>query len=107
LFTKNSPDGYNEPMPGIKIKTICHGEKTLMVEFILKAGSELPLHTHPHEQTGYLIMGNIRLNIDGKEHDVKTGDSWCIPGDVEHGAKILENSVAVEVFSPVREDLLA
>ncbi|OQY07274.1 MAG: cupin [Desulfobacteraceae bacterium 4572_123] len=106
MFTKNSPDGYNEPMPGIKIKTICHGEKTLMVEFILKAGSELPVHTHPHEQTGYLVMGNIRLNIDGKKHDVKTGDSWCIPGDVEHGAKILENSVAVEVFSPVREDLL-
>lgn len=106
MFTKNSPDGYNEPMPGIKIKTVCHGEKTLMAEFILKAGSDLPSHTHPHEQTGYLVMGHISLHIDGKEYDVKTGDSWCIPGDVEHGAKILENSVAVEVFSPVREDLL-
>ena len=34
------------------------------------------------------------------------GDSWCIGGDVEHGAEILEDSVAVEVFSPVREDYL-
>ena len=106
MFTKSSPDGYSEPLPGIRIKTICHGEKTLMAEFILKAGKDLPSHTHPHEQTGYLVMGHIRLHIDGKEYDVKTGDSWCIPGDVEHGAKILENSVAVEVFSPVREDLL-
>ena len=106
MFTQNSSNGYTEPMPGIKLKTLCHGEKTLMAEFILKAGSDLPGHTHPHEQAGYLVMGHIRLTIGGKEHDVKTGDSWCIPGDVEHGAKILENSVAVEVFSPVREDLL-
>ncbi len=106
MFTKNSSDDYKEPMPGIKLKTLCNGEKTLMAEFILKAGNELPIHTHPHEQTGYLVMGHIRLNIDGKAYDVKTGDSWCIPGNVEHGAKILENSVAVEVFSPVREDLL-
>jgi len=29
-----------------------------------------------------------------------------IPGGVEHGAEVLEDSVAVEVFSPVREDYL-
>jgi quercetin dioxygenase-like cupin family protein len=36
----------------------------------------------------------------------KTGDSWRIPGDVEHWANIIEDSVAVEVFAPVREDYL-
>lgn len=39
----------------------------------------------------------IGLNFDG---------SWCIPGDTEHGAAALEDSVAVKVFSPVREDYL-
>ena len=37
---------------------------------VLKADSVLPGHTHPHEQTGYLVMGHIRLTIGGKEHDV-------------------------------------
>jgi len=32
------------------------------------------------------------------------GDSWAIKGNLEHGAEIKEDSIAVEVFSPVRED---
>ena len=41
-----------------------------------------------------------------EEKDLMAGDSWCIPSGVEHGAEILEDSVAIEVFSPVREDYL-
>ena len=37
---------------------------------------------------------------------MEPGDSWCIPGHVEHRAEIIEDSVAIEVFSPVREDYL-
>ena len=106
MFTKNSPDGYNEPMPGIRMKTICHGEKTLMVEFILKAGSDLPGHTHPHEQTGFMVSGKIKLFIDGQCFIAEPGDTWSIKGDIEHWAQVIEDSVAIEVFSPLREDYL-
>lgn len=88
------------------MKTLCYGVRTLMTEFVLEQGSVLPLHSHPHEQTGYLVKGHIRLRIGEQEHDVRAGDSWCIPGGVSHGAQILEDSIAVEVFSPVREDYL-
>lgn len=44
--------------------------------------------------------------ITGEEYEVNPGDSWVIPGNVEHSAKIIEDSVAAEVFSPVREDYL-
>lgn len=106
MFQKRSTDGYIPAIPGIEMKTMVYGEKTLMTEFLLKRGSVLPRHTHPHEQIGYLVRGRIRLSIGTDEHDVLPGDSWCIPGDVEHGAEIFEDSVAVEVFSPVREDYL-
>ncbi len=59
-----------------------------------------------HEQTGYLITGKIRLTIGEQVFDVGPGDSWCIPGNTAHSAEILENALAVEVFSPVREDYL-
>jgi quercetin dioxygenase-like cupin family protein len=39
-------------------------------------------------------------------HEVLPGGSWCIPGGMLHGAEIIADSVAVEVFSPVREDYL-
>ena len=107
MFQKRSKDGYIPAIEGIEMKTTVYGEKTLMAEFLLKKGSILPRHTHPHEQTGYLVSGRIRLSIGADEHDAFPGDSWCIGGDIEHGAEILEDSVAVEVFSPVREDYLS
>lgn len=77
-----------------------------MVEFRLQKGATLPLHCHPHEQIGYLVTGHIRLTVGADVHDVGPGDSWCIPGDMLHCAEIIEDSVAIEVFSPVREDYL-
>jgi len=106
MFNKHSKSGYIKAIPGIEQKTLVYGERTLMAEFILKKGSRLPRHTHPHEQTGYLVEGRIRLAIGAEETDVTPGDSWCIPSGVEHGAEVLEDSVAVEVFSPLREDYL-
>ncbi len=99
-----SKNGYTEIIKGIKIKTIAYGEKTLMTEFVIAAGAELPAHTHTHEQTGYLVKGRIKLFIGDEGRDLGPGDSWCIPSDLPHRAEIMEDSVAIEVFSPYRED---
>lgn len=106
MFTTHAPDGYIPALPGIARKTLCHGERTLLTEFRLERGSILPQHSHPHEQTGYLVSGRMRLKIAGTEHEVGAGDGWCIPSGVEHSATILDDSVAIEVFSPVRADYL-
>lgn len=106
MFVKSSNEGYRPALAGIEQKTLVYGDKSLMVEFRLQKGAVLPLHSHPHEQTGYLVKGQIRMTIGADIHDVLPGDSWCIPGDVRHGAEIVEESVAVEVFAPLREDYL-
>ena len=106
MFEKRSDTGYRPALDGIERKTLVQGDKTLMTEFRLRQGAILPRHAHPHEQTGYLVTGRIRLSIGAEQYEARAGDSWCIPGGVEHGADILEDSVAIEVFSPVREDYL-
>jgi len=106
MFAAPSEESYRSVLPGIGQKTLVHGEKTLMVEFRLEKGALLPLHSHPHEQTGYLVRGRLRLTIGAEVHEVLPGGSWCIPGDVLHCAEIVEDSVAIEVFSPVRQDYL-
>lgn len=106
MFERRSRNGYRRVLDGIDRKTLVHGDKTLMVEFRLLKGATLPLHSHPHEQTGYLVKGRIRLTIGSDVHEAVPGDSWCIPGGVFHSAEIIEDSVAVELFSPVREDYL-
>ena len=103
---RDSSEGFHDILPGIGIKTLVHGEKSLMAKFNLKAGSELPSHSHPYEQIGYLIKGRLRLAIGGEIREAGPGDSWCIPSGLEHRAEILEDSVALEIFSPVREDYI-
>jgi len=106
MFTKHANAGYRESLPGIRQKTLAYGEKTLMVAFRLQKGAVLPTHRHPHEQTGYLVSGRMDLTIGNETRRLGPGDSWCVPGNTDHGAKPIEDSVAVEVFSPVREDYL-
>ena len=106
MFEKRSDSDYRPALDGIERKTLVHGDRTLMTEFLLCKGAVLPRHAHPHEQTGYLVRGRIRVSIGTDEYEAQAGDSWSIPGGVEHGAHILEDSVAVEVFSPVRDDYL-
>lgn len=106
MFEKRNNSGYQPALDGVERKTLVYGERTLMTEFRLRKGSALPRHAHPHEQIGWLLQGRIRLTIGVEEYEAGPGDSWCIPGRVEHGAQILEDSVAIEVFSPVREDYL-
>lgn len=106
MFASPSREGFQPALPGIERKTLVHGERTLATEFRMQAGSTLPVHQHPYEQTGYLVAGRIRLRIGGQSHDAGPGASWCIPRDVPHGAQILEDAVAIEIFAPVRSDYL-
>jgi len=106
MFNKSDAKGYKSPIERITMKTLVYGKKTLLAEFKLEKGAILPRHKHPHEQTGYLVSGRMDLTIGGETHRVEPGDSWSVPGDVEHNAVAHENSVAVEVFSPVRQDYI-
>lgn len=106
MYGTHSEKGYTEIIKGIRIKTLCYGESTLMTEFLLQEGAILPEHSHANEQTGYLVKGKIRLYIGDSVRELVPGDSWCIAKDLVHRAEILEDSVAIEVFSPVRADYL-
>jgi quercetin dioxygenase-like cupin family protein len=106
MFTKTSTEGFQPALPGIERKTLVYGQRTLATEFRMQKGSTLPLHQHPYEQTGYLVSGRMRMTIDGEQLDATAGASWCIPAEALHGAEIIEDSVAIEIFSPVRPDYL-
>ena len=106
MFREKSDEGFKEVFEGLRLKTLVYGEKTLMTEFRMQQGSTLPRHSHPHEQTGYLVSGRVNVLAGAETYEAQPGDSWSIPGNVEHGAQPLTDSVVVEVFSPVREDYL-
>ncbi|MFC2082302.1 cupin domain-containing protein [Bacteroidota bacterium] len=106
MFYKKDNTAYKNPLEGVNFKTLVHGSNTSLHEFKLDKGSTIPMHSHPHEQTGYLVSGKMNFTIGDETILAQTGDSWNIPGNVEHGVEVLEDCVVIEVFSPVREDYL-
>lgn len=106
MFQSPAAEGYLPVLDKIRRKTLVHGEQTLLAEFRLDAGAVLPRHSHPHEQTGYLVSGVLELTIGERTERLTAGGSWCIPGHVEHHAVAHADCVAIEVFAPRRDDYL-
>lgn len=106
MFYRANLDGYKTVLDGVQMKTLTHGERTLFSEFRFAKGAVVPVHTHPHEQTGYVVKGAMRFTVNGDIIVANAGDSWNLASNIPHGAEALEESVVVEVFSPVREDYL-
>ena len=107
MFRKKDTGESRQLLEGVVLTTLVHGEKTLMGQFKIAKGSIIPTHSHPHEQTGVMISGKLRFNVNGEISDVETGDTWCLLGNIEHSAEAVEDSVIIEVFSPIREDYLS
>jgi quercetin dioxygenase-like cupin family protein len=93
-----------EMAAGVVRETLGECDRMLMARFSLKSGSRVPLHQHPHEQVGYAVSGRLRLTIDKESHVIEAGDSYFIPAGVPHAAEAITDCIAVDVFSPPRED---
>jgi quercetin dioxygenase-like cupin family protein len=106
MFTKKDDSGFIQALKGVKYKTLALGAAMHLLEFRLDKGADIPMHRHPHEQTGYLISGKMTFVIDGESFEALPGDAWNISGNIEHGVEVHEDAVVLEVFSPVREDYL-
>jgi len=104
MVAKKRGEGFVEMFDGVKRQSLIWGERTHMVKFLLQKGKEIPLHTHQHEQTGYLLGGRMVMQINGKDYELAEGDSWSIKSMVPHGVRVLDDCTVLEVFSPVRED---
>jgi quercetin dioxygenase-like cupin family protein len=106
MFTKKNTRIFKALLDGITMRALAWEEKTLLCEFRLEKGYRIPPHKHPYEQTGYLISGKLNFRIDQTWNMADSGDSWSIPENVEHEVEILEDSVVLELFSPIRPDYL-
>ena len=103
-FYKAADRKSKEIVPGGIIRTFW-GDNTLLSVVDLEPNVEVPLHTHPQEQSGMVLEGQINMGIAGESRTLKTGDIYIIPGGIEHSAKTSSTHARVlDIFSPVRED---
>lgn len=92
-----------EVAPGVRIRTFW-AEQMLLSVVDLDARAVVPPHSHPHEQAGTVLNGRLQMTIADETRWLEVGDTYLIPGGVEHMAAAGDDSVRVlDVFSPVRE----
>ncbi len=106
MFVKGDHVKQVEMAPGVLRRALGHGEEMLLTEFTLSAGAEVPTHSHPHAQVGYVARGRMQLTVGDQTDTFEAGDSYYIAGDAPHGAVVLEDALVVDVFCPPREDYL-
>jgi quercetin dioxygenase-like cupin family protein len=80
------------------------GDRVTIARFELKRGGVVPQHAHENEQVSFVLDGALKFKIDGREIVVRGGEVLQIPGSVAHEVEVLEDTLVVDVFSPVRQD---
>lgn len=87
-------------------RQVVHTETMTIARIHLKEGAAVPTHAHPHEQVATVLDGRLRFVVGDEEHEVGRGESMFVPGGVPHEVEALEDSLVLDVFSPVRDDWL-
>ncbi|RAP73646.1 cupin domain-containing protein [Paenibacillus montanisoli] len=98
---------WHSPLAGISRKIFPPGKSIMSMMIKLDEGAIGPAHSHPHEQLTFVISGKIAMVMNGETTIVGASEQIYVPGDAVHEVKALEDTVVIETFTPLREDLLA
>ena len=80
------------------------GDHVTVARFELKRGGVVPRHAHENEQVSCVLSGALKFQFDDREVVVGAGEVMQIPGGIAHAVTVLEDTVVIDVFSPVRQD---
>lgn len=103
-YVNRADTSHHEIFPGVHIFTTA-GEQMMLSLVEFEPNAVVQPHSHPHEQMGMLLEGELTFTIGGQTRTVKPGEMWRIPGTVVHSAVAGNKPVkALDVFHPIRED---
>jgi quercetin dioxygenase-like cupin family protein len=85
-------------------RKIVSGEREMLAQIYLKRGALVPMHVHESEQMTYILQGALRFLIAGEEITVREGEVLHIPSRVPHQSEALEDTLELDVFSPIRSE---
>lgn len=92
---------------GVDFVVLSVGKESMVTKMLYKTTDNVPMHSHPNEQSGYVISGKYKLQLNNKNSIViEAGDSYSIPSNMNHSLEIVEAGEVVDVFTPPRQDYL-
>jgi len=93
---------------GAQRRVLCYSDNLMLVQFSFAANAKSWEHSHPHEQIGYVVSGEIDFYMEGHAPvRLQAGGSYYVAGDVRHYIATYAETVLVDCFTPQRADFLA
>jgi quercetin dioxygenase-like cupin family protein len=80
------------------------GTNTMLARLVLNKGAHVPLHHHVNEQVSHVVAGALDFLLEEGRVTVRAGEILCIPPNAPHEVIALEDSVALDIFNPPRQD---
>jgi quercetin dioxygenase-like cupin family protein len=93
-----------EQMNPLVTRQVIHSENLTVARLQLKTGAVVPEHHHENEQISMVMEGRIRFTVAGVDTILTAGQILGIPPNLPHSVETLADCVAVDLFSPRRED---
>jgi quercetin dioxygenase-like cupin family protein len=87
-------------------RRIITGANEMIAQVYLKKDALVPEHSHVSEQSSYIVEGALKFWVGGEELVLKAGQVLVIPPNVPHKALALEDTLDIDIFSPIRQDWL-
>lgn len=73
----------------------------MVFEDLMEAGKTTPLHTHPCEESFYVVEGAIRLHVDDSAHDLRAGGFAVVPRGTAHAFLVtVDGTRLLSLLSP-------
>jgi quercetin dioxygenase-like cupin family protein len=92
----------DRPMEKISRRRVVGGN-VMISHVTLEKGFVVPSHSHSNEQMVVVLKGALRFTLEDGECVVRAGEVLHLPPNAPHGAEAVEDSVVLDVFSPVSE----
>lgn len=85
-------------------RRVVHSGRMTTARIALKKGAVVPRHSHENEQISHVLQGALLFQFDDCEVTAREGDLVEIASHEAHRVEALEDSLAMDVFQPVRQD---
>jgi quercetin dioxygenase-like cupin family protein len=85
-------------------RQVIHSDHMTVARMYLQKGCLVPEHSHHNDQISMIEQGSAKFVVAGVERVLKAGEAMRIPPNVPHHVEALEDCVALDLFSPRRED---
>ena len=87
------------PLATIKLPGEASDGRFALIEFVFPRWASPPLHTHPQDESYFVLEGRLTLQVGDERFELGAGGAAVVPGGVGHTFRVDSDTARVLVLS--------